>query len=59
MNLRQQMRDRFFHAMLDAIMPHNLGPDPEVTLEALLEATELLQEHFEQELAEMRVEQAE
>lgn len=54
----QELRDRFFRALLDAAFPLKQGPDPEVTLEALIDATGRLQEHFEQELAELRQEQA-
>jgi len=35
------------------------GPDPEVTLEALIEATQRLTEHLQQELTEIRQEQTE
>jgi hypothetical protein len=55
----QQHRDRAFQALLQAAFPLMAGPDPEVTLEALIEAAGMLQEHLERELTELRQEQAE
>jgi hypothetical protein len=55
---REQMRERFFLALADATMPLKAGPDPELTLEVLIEAAALLQEHLERELEELRQEQA-
>jgi hypothetical protein len=52
------LRERLFQAMLEATFPLQQGPDPEVILEALIEATGLLRTRFEQELAELRQEQA-
>jgi hypothetical protein len=49
----QELRDRFFRALLEATFPLQKGPDPEVALEALIE------EHLRRELAELRQEQAE
>jgi hypothetical protein len=54
-----QLARQLFTAMLEAALPFKPGPDPEVTLEALIEAAAALKEHFEQELAELRQEQAE
>jgi hypothetical protein len=54
-----QLRERFFNALLEATFPLKSGPDPEVALEALIEATGLLKEHLEHELEELRLEQAE
>lgn len=54
-----KLRDRFFQAMLEATLPFKPGADPELTLELLIEATRLLEEHLEHELEELRVEQAE
>ena len=54
-----ELRERFFSALLQATFPLKTGPDPEVTLEALIEATGLLKEHLEHELEEIRLEQAE
>ena len=56
---RQEMRQRLFLALAEAVIPLKGGPDPEVTLELLIEAAGLLREHLEQELAELRQEQAE
>ena len=56
---QQQLRDRFFQTLLEATFPFQKGPDPEVTLELLIQAAQMLQEHLEQELAELRQEQAE
>ena len=55
----RQLRDRFFQAFVNASLPLKAGPDPELTLEALVDAADMLKEHFEQELAELRQEQAE
>lgn len=56
----QQLRDRFFHDMLQSTFPlQEEGPDREVTLQALIAAAEMLRDRFEQELAELRVEEAE
>jgi hypothetical protein len=57
--VEQELRNRLFQALLQASFPLKEGPDPEVTLEALIDATDMLREHFEQELAELRLEQAE
>jgi hypothetical protein len=51
--------ERYFHALLEAAFPLMGGPDPEVALEALIEAAGMLQEHLERELQELRQEQAE
>jgi hypothetical protein len=56
---QQQLQDRFFTALLEATFPLKDGPDPEITLEALLEAVERLRDHLEHELEEIRLEQAE
>jgi hypothetical protein len=53
---KQQIRDRFFTAMVEAIVPLKTGPDPEVTLEMLLEAVDMLKGHVENELEELRQE---
>ena len=55
----QELRDRFFQALLQATFPLQQGPDPEVALEALIEAAGMLEEHLRRELAELRQEQAE
>ena len=55
----QSLKERLFQAMFEATLPLQQGPDPEVTLEALIAATALLRDRFEQELAELRQEAAE
>jgi hypothetical protein len=55
----EELRDRFFKTLLEATFPLQSGPDPEVALEALIDAAQMLQEHLERELAELRQEQAE
>jgi hypothetical protein len=55
---RNQTRERFFIALAEATMPLKGGPDPELALEVLLEATDLLKQHLERELEELRQEQA-
>ncbi len=56
---REQVRERFFIALAEAAMPLKGGPDPEVALEVLIEAVDLLRDHLERELGELRQEQAE
>ena len=56
---REQLRERFFLALAEAAMPLKGGPDPELALEALIEAAELLRDHLERELEGLRQEQAE
>jgi hypothetical protein len=56
---RSELRDRFFQALVGAVVPLKAGPDPEVALEALIDAAEMLREHLEQELDEIRLEQVE
>ena len=53
----QELRDRFLTTVLEATFPLQAGPDPEVALEALIEATRLLTEHLQRELDELRQEQ--
>jgi hypothetical protein len=55
----KQLRDRFFAVLREASLPLQPGPDPEVTLEALIDAAGMLQEHLQRELDELRQEQAE
>ena len=54
----QRLRDQFFSKLLDAVVLLQPGADPEVTLEALIDAAGMLQDHLERELAELREEQA-
>ena len=53
------LRDQFLRTMLEATAGLQEGPDREVTLQALIAAADLLRERFEQELAELRVEEVE
>jgi hypothetical protein len=52
----QELRDRFVRVMIEAALPLQTGPDPEITLRALIEAADVLKLRFEQELAELRQE---
>jgi hypothetical protein len=54
-----ELRNRFFRALVDAVLPLKDGPDPELTLELLIQAAGMLREHLEQELDEIRLEQVE
>lgn len=54
-----ELRDRFLQAMLEATFPLQAGADQELTLQALIGAAELLKQRFEQELEELRREEAE
>jgi len=56
---QQQTRERFFLALAEASLPLQGGPDPELTLELLIQAATMLKEHLEKELEELRQEQAE
>jgi len=56
---QDQVRERFLMALVEATLPLKGGPDPELTLELLIQAAALLQEHLESELEELRQEQAE
>ncbi len=51
-----ELRDQLFKAMLEATYPLQHGPDQEVTLQALIQAAQMLKERFEQELDELRQE---
>jgi hypothetical protein len=53
------LREHLLQAMLQVTFPLQQGPDREVVLEALIDAAELLRQRFEQELAELRQEEAE
>jgi hypothetical protein len=55
---RHALRDKFVEALLAAARPLQAGPDPEVALEALIDAAGVLRERLRQELSELRVEQA-
>jgi hypothetical protein len=56
---QSRLRERFFTTLLEATFPLQQGPDPEVTLELLIQAADMLRDHLENELAELRLEQAE
>jgi hypothetical protein len=55
----EELRERFLRAMLEATFPLQQGPDRETALEALIEAADVLRQRFENELAELRQEEAE
>jgi len=52
------LEKRFFEALLETAISLQTGPDPEVTLEALIAATRMLADRLEGELQELRQEQA-
>ena len=52
----KELRDRFLRAMLEAALPLQAGLHPEMTLQALIRAADMLKERFEQELDELRQE---
>jgi hypothetical protein len=56
---RDALRDHFVEVLLAAARPLQGGSDPELALEALIEAAGVVQERLRQELAEFRVEQVE
>jgi hypothetical protein len=55
---RETLRNRFVESLLASARSLQAGPDPETQLEALIEAAGIVQEKLRQELAELRVEQA-
>ena len=54
---RDALRDRFAEMLLATTRLLQPGADPEVTLEALIEAAGVVREKLQQELTELRVEQ--
>jgi hypothetical protein len=57
---QKELRERFVLALIEATLPFQKeAADPEVTLELLIQAADLLKEHLQAELAELRAEQAE
>jgi hypothetical protein len=54
----QSLPERFFQALLQTAIGLQGGPDPEVTLEALIAASRMLTDRLEGELQELRQEQA-
>lgn len=56
---QQQLRERYVLALIEATFPlQEEEPDRQVTLELLIEAADLLKEHLEKELQELREEEA-
>jgi hypothetical protein len=55
----KELRDRFFKLLLEEAVSLQAGPDTEVALEALIEASQMLTEHLQRELTELRQERAE
>ncbi len=53
----RECRDSFFKVLLEAALSLQPGADPEVTLEGLIDASQLLTEHLQRELDELRREQ--
>ncbi len=54
---QQQLRERFVIALIEATYPlQQAAADREVTLELLIEAADLLKEHLQKELQELREE---
>jgi hypothetical protein len=56
---QRRLRDQLFTTLLEATFPLKKGPDPELTLELLIEAATMLRDHLDHELEELRLEQAE
>lgn len=56
---QDELRNRLFNALVEAVVPLKTGPDAEVLLPALIQAAGMLKEHLEQELDELRLEQVE
>jgi hypothetical protein len=55
----EDLRDKFFRFLVHATDNLWHGPDPEVALEALVEATGQLREHLQEELALRRLAEVE
>jgi hypothetical protein len=54
---QQQLRERFVIALIEATYPLQQGvADPEVALALLIQAADLLKEHLQMELQELREE---
>ena len=55
---RRRLRERYVLALIEATFPlQKEAADPEVTLEELIEAADLLKQHLQRELQEFRQEQ--
>lgn len=57
-SVAQKLRDQYVQILLEAAPPLQKQADPEVALEALIEATQVVREKFERELAELRQEES-
>jgi hypothetical protein len=55
---QHQLREQFLMTLLQAALPLQTGPDRELTLELLIQAADMLKEQLENELAELRQEEA-
>jgi hypothetical protein len=53
---QKALREKYFLALAEATFPLQQGPDREVNLELLIGAAQMLKEHLESELAELRQE---
>jgi hypothetical protein len=56
---QERLREQYVIALLEAAMPLKGGPDPELTLELLIQAADQVKDHLERELEELRLEQTE
>ncbi|HVS37767.1 MAG TPA: hypothetical protein VMS17_19550 [Gemmataceae bacterium] len=52
-----RLRDQFLQTLMETARSLQPGADPEVTLEALIDAAAMLQDHLQRELEELRHEQ--
>jgi hypothetical protein len=53
-----RLRERYLLALIEATLPlQQASQDPEITLELLIQASDLLKEHLQKELEERRGEQ--
>lgn len=55
----EALRDQFLRVLTEAALPLSQGSDPEVALEALIEAAGLFRDRLRTELVSMRLEDAE
>jgi hypothetical protein len=55
---QEQLRERFVMALIEATLPLQKGStDPEISLELLIQAADLLKQHLQKEREELREEQ--
>jgi len=55
---QKEIRERYVIALIEATYPMQKGADdPELTLELLIDAADMLKEHLQNELEELREEQ--